>query len=169
MKQIILPIIGVIIFIVFVGFLTQKVQNGELTFPINNSIEVSPKSEIEINGITIPIEVAKTDIQRRRGLSNQDSLPEGEGMFFVFAQKDIKPPFWMKEMRFAIDIIWINDNEIVQIDKNVQSPEPGTTDNELILYMPDQPIDYVLEVTADFTEKHNIKVGDMVDLSSTNK
>jgi hypothetical protein len=111
MKQIILLIIGVIIFIVMVGLLTQKVQNGELTFPIKNSAEVLPKSEIKVNGITILVEVAKTDIQRRVGLSNQDSLPEGEGMFFVFTQKNIKPPFWMKDMRFAIDILWINDNE----------------------------------------------------------
>jgi uncharacterized membrane protein (UPF0127 family) len=166
MKQIILPIIGVIIFIVLVGLLTQKVQNGELTFPIKNSTEVSQKNEVKVNEITIPVEVAKTDIQRRVGLSNQDSLPEGEGMFFVFTQKDIKPPFWMKDMRFAIDILWINGNEIVQIDKNVQPPEPGTTDDKLILYIPDEPIDYVLEVTAGFTEEHNIEVGNAVDLSS---
>jgi hypothetical protein len=167
MKQIILPIIGVIFFIVLVGLLTQKVQNGEFTLPINKSAEVLPKSEVKVNGITIPVEVAKTDIQRRVGLSNQDSLPEGEGMFFVFTQKDIKPPFWMKDMRFAIDILWINDNEIVQIDKNVQPPEPGTTDDKLILYIPNQPIDYVLEVTTGFAEKYNINVGDTVDLSSS--
>jgi uncharacterized membrane protein (UPF0127 family) len=167
MKQIILPIIGVIIFIVLVGLLTQGVQNGKLTFPINNSVKVSSKSEVKINEITIPVEIAGTDIQRRVGLSNQDSLPEGEGMFFVFTQKDIKPPFWMKDMKFAIDILWINDNEIVQIDKNVQPPESGTTDTNLILYVPNQPIDYVLEMAAGFTEEHNIEVGDIVDLPST--
>ncbi len=166
MKQIILPIIGVVIFIALVGLLTQKVQNGELTLPIKNSTEVSQKSEVKVNGITIPVEVAKTDIQRRVGLSNQDSLPEGEGMFFVFTQKDIKPPFWMKDMRFAIDILWINGNEIVQIDKNVQPPEPGTTDDKLILYIPDQPIDYVLEMTAGFAEEHDIEVGSTIDLPS---
>jgi uncharacterized membrane protein (UPF0127 family) len=88
-------------------------------------------------------------------------------MFFVFTQKDIKPPFWMKDMKFAIDILWINDNEIVQIDKNVQPPESGTTDTNLILYVPNQPIDYVLEMAAGFTEEHNIEVGDIVDLPST--
>jgi len=167
MKQIILPIIGVIIFIVLVGLLTQKVQNGEFTLPINKSAEVLPKSEVKVNGITIPVEVAKTDVQRRKGLSNRDGLPEGEGMFFEFAQKDIKPPFWMKDMKFAIDILWIDDNEIVQIDKNVQPPEAETANDELIFYVPNQPIDYVLEVTAGFTEEHNIEVGNTVDLSST--
>ncbi len=166
MKQIIFPIIGVIMFIVFVGLITQKVQDGKLSFPINNSAGVSSKSEIKINDIAIPVEVAKTDIQRRNGLSKQDGLPEGEGMFFEFAQKDVKPPFWMKDMRFAIDILWINDDEIVQVDNNVQPPESGTTDDKLILYIPNQPIDYVLEVTAGFAEEHNIEVGDMVDLSS---
>jgi uncharacterized membrane protein (UPF0127 family) len=167
MKQIILPIIGVIIFIILVGLLTQKVQNGELSFPIKNGAEISSKSEIVINEITIPVEVAKTDVQRRNGLSKRDGLPEGEGMFFEFVQKDVKPPFWMKDMRFAIDILWINDNKIVQIDKNVQPPETGTTDDKLILYMPNQPIDYVLEVTAGFSDENNIDVGDIVDLPST--
>lgn len=167
MKQIMLPIIGVIIFIILVGLLTQKVQNGELSFPIKNSAETSSKSKVKINGITIPVEVAKTDVQRRNGLSNRESLPEGEGMFFEFVQKDVKPPFWMKDMRFAIDILWINDNKIVQIDKNVQPPETGTTDDKLILYIPNQPIDYVLEVAAGFSDENNIKIGDIVDLPST--
>jgi uncharacterized membrane protein (UPF0127 family) len=165
MKQIILPIIGVIIFIILVGLLTQKVQNGEFSFPINNIAKVSSKSEVKINEITIPVEVAKTDVQRRNGLSKRDGLPEGEGMFFEFAQKDVKPPFWMKDMKFAIDILWINDNEIVQIDNDVQPPEAGTNDEKLILYIPNQPIDYVLEVAAGFADEHNFQVGDMVKLS----
>ncbi|MBU0572222.1 DUF192 domain-containing protein [Patescibacteria group bacterium] len=166
MKQIILPIIGVVFFIVLVGLLTQKVQDGKFTFPVKNSAEVSQRSEIKINDITIPVEIANTDILRRKGLSNQDSLPEGQGMFFVFTQKDVKPPFWMKDMKFAIDIIWINDDEIVQIDKNVQPPAPGTTDDKLLLYMPAQPIDYVLEVAAGFSDNNNILVGNVIDISS---
>ena len=166
MKQIILPILGVIIFIVGVGLFTQKVQDGKLSFPIKKSAEVSPKSEVKINDITIPVEVAKTEIQRRNGLSNLDNLPEGEGMFFVFAQKDIKPPFWMKDMKFAIDILWINDGKIIQINKDVQPPAPGTSDDKLLLYVPSQPIDYVLEVNAGFTDEHNIIIGNEIDLSS---
>jgi len=166
MKQIILPILGVIIFIVLVGLLTQKVQDGELSFPIKNSAEYVSKGEVKIGDLTIPVIVAKTDIQRRDGLSNQDGLPEGEGMFFEFVQKNVKPPFWMKDMKFAIDILWINDNEIVQIDSDVQPPKPGTTDDNLILYMPNQPIDYVLEMIAGFAEENNIEVGDIVDLTS---
>jgi uncharacterized membrane protein (UPF0127 family) len=71
----------------------------------------------------------------------------------------------MKDMRFAIDIIWIDDEKIVQIDKAIQPPEEGTPDEELILYTVNQPIDYVLEVNAGFVEKNNIEKGDPVDLS----
>lgn len=166
MKQIILPILGAAAFIVLVGLFTQRAQTGEFSFPINNIVENTQKSEIKINDLTIPVKVAKTDIQRRDGLSNQDSLPEGEGMFFEFAQKDIKPPFWMKNMKFAIDILWIDDNKIVQIDSEIQPPISGATDNELVLYLPNQPIDYVLELTAGFSEEHNIKVGDTIELST---
>lgn len=166
MKQIILPIAGVIIFIVGVGLFTQKVQNGKLSFPIKKNTEVSQKSEVKINDLIIPVDVAKTEIQRRSGLSSLDSLPEEEGMFFVFAQKDVKPPFWMKDMKFAIDILWINEGKIVQIDKDAQPPAPGTSDDKLLLYVPSQPIDYVLEVNAGFTDEHNIVIGDEIDLSS---
>ncbi|MGB6881980.1 MAG: DUF192 domain-containing protein, partial [Microgenomates group bacterium] len=107
----------------------------------------------------------KTEIQRRQGLSGKENLPEGEGMLFIFESKNIQPPFWMKDMKFAIDIIWIDDDKIVQIDKDIQPPEPGASDNKLVLYTPNQPIDYVLEVNAGFSEENKIKVGDSVNLS----
>ena len=165
MKQIILPIIGVVIFISLVGLFTQKVQNGKISFPNNKTSVLSQQSEVKINDLVIPVEIAKTETQRRTGLSNMDKLPEGEGMLFEFAQKDVQPPFWMKDMSFAIDILWVNDGEIVQIHKDVQPPTPNTPDEKLILYAPNQPIDYVLEVNAGFTEENRIIVGDVVNIS----
>lgn len=158
MKNVLLPILGVIVFIVLVGLFTQKAQEGALKIPSNNRLE---KSEVKIGEIVIPVEVAKTEMQRKRGLSNKESLPEGQGVLFVFAQKDIRPPFWMKDMNFAIDIIWIDDDKIVEIDKNIQPPAKDTPDSELTLYTPNQPIDYVLEVNAGFSEENNIEVGDI--------
>ncbi len=158
MKNVLLPILGVIVFIVLVGLFTQKAQEGTFKIPSNNRLE---KSEVKIGEIVIPVEVAKTEMQRKKGLSNKESLPEGQGVLFVFAQKDIRPPFWMKDMNFAIDIIWIDDDKIVEIDKNIQPPAKDTPDSELTLYTPNQPIDYVLEVNAGFSEENNIEVGDI--------
>jgi len=166
MKQIILPITGAIFFIVLVGLLTQKIQNGKLSFPNNKNTVLSQQSEVKINDLVIPVKIANTDTKRRTGLASHDSLPKEEGMLFKFAQKNVQPPFWMKNMKFAIDIIWIDDGVIVQIDKDVQPPTPNTPDEELTLYAPDQLIDYVLEVNASFTEENGIKIGDTVNSSS---
>jgi hypothetical protein len=81
-------------------------------------------------------------------------------MLFLY---NIKRPavFWMKGMRFPLDIIWIADGKVVQIDK--QAPhEPGVADPDLKRYISNEPVDAVLEVNAGFAEKNGIKVGDPV-------
>jgi len=85
-------------------------------------------------------------------------------MLFVFEQENIRQSFWMKDMNFAIDIIWISDEEIIQIDENIPPPDPGMPDSELKSYLPNQPIDYVLEVNAGFSDENNIKIGDPVKI-----
>ena len=165
MRQVLLPILVVVVFIISVGLLTQRVQDGKLAFPETRNNQTLEKEEIKIEDSTISVEIVKTEIQRRQGLSGKENLPEGEGMLFIFESKNIQPPFWMKDMKFAIDIIWIDDDKIVQIDKDIQPPEPGASDNKLVLYTPNQPIDYVLEVNAGFSEENKIKVGDSVNLS----
>ena len=121
--------------------------------------------EISVSGNKVFVETADTDAKRAMGLSGRSSLSQKEGMLFVFEEKDITPIFWMKDMGFAIDIIWINDGVVAGISKNV-SPEPGRLEGELTLYRPPVPIDYVLEVAASFSEKNEVDIGDTVDLSS---
>jgi uncharacterized membrane protein (UPF0127 family) len=147
--------------------LTRKLQNQTLS--INDNLPSLAKTKIYVGETEIFVEIADTFQKRQKGLSERESLAEGEGMLFIFAQKDIQPPFWMKEMKFAIDIIWIDDNKIVQINENVPAPEPDTPNSELKFYTPNQPIDYILEVNAGFVDEKGLKIGDNVDLSSLEK
>ena len=78
-------------------------------------------------------------------------------MIFVFI-KNSKPTFWMKDTKIPLDIIWINDNKIVGIEKNVQ-PEVDRKDSELTKYPAPSAIDYVLEVNGGLSDENNIKVG----------
>ena len=121
--------------------------------------------KIKINDIIIPVELADTDQKRSEGLSDRTELKQDSGMLFVFNSNG-KTPFWMKDMKFSIDIIWINEAKtIVGIDKDAQ-PQPGTADQDLKRYYPPEEVKYVLEVNAGFSDKNNLKVGDSVDLSS---
>ncbi|MEX2014012.1 MAG: DUF192 domain-containing protein, partial [Parcubacteria group bacterium] len=69
--------------------------------------------------------------------------------------------FWMKDMHFAIDIVWIDENfRIVGIEKEVR---PETFPQ---VFRPDQPIKYVLELPAGYSERHDIGVGAVVQYKS---
>ena len=66
----------------------------------------------------ILVEVVDTDNARKLGLSYRPSLENNRGMLFDFTNTtDKRPSFWMKDMRFSIDIIWINNGTVVGIEK----------------------------------------------------
>jgi hypothetical protein len=154
-KQLLLPLAGVAVFIVIVGLLVQ----GKINFGIPKETPMA-KSSIEIAGEKIFIDIADSDEERAIGLSGKTSLPENEGMLFVFDEVNVRPSFWMKGMLIPLDIIWIDDGKITKIDRNVENPESDTPDSELSSYRTTSPVDYVLEVNAGFSDKFDLKVGD---------
>jgi uncharacterized membrane protein (UPF0127 family) len=173
MKQTLLLLAAVAAFIVILGVLTKYPQETgkALSDPgsyASKTIQttVGDKKLIKVGKHELLVEIADDENERAKGLSGRKSLPEQEGMFFVFPKKDFKPSFWMKGMLMAIDIIWINDNKIAQINTDVQPPVEGTPDRELPLLIPDGLVDYVLEVAAGFSEKKELKVGTPIDLSN---
>lgn len=112
---------------------------------------------VEINGQKIPVELAETPNEQWRGLSGREKLDAGSGMLFVFPGKGVRN-FWLKDMNFPLDIIWIDENTVVKVDRNL--PPGGPAPNES--YSSIWPINYVLEVNAGFAEKHDIRAGDEV-------
>ena len=115
---------------------------------------------VQINENKFNVLVADDVAKRSKGLAVLDSLKENEGMLFVFDYAD-KYGFWMKDMKFAIDIIWIKDNKIVDITSNVE-PEPNKSVFGLKTYYPKEAVDKVLEVAAGVVEKYNIKINDEI-------
>lgn len=173
MKQVLLPLAATAAIILILGVLnkypdnTKSVLNNPGGF-IQQTVQknVYKKKEIKIGTKSLLVEVSDTQETRNKGLSGRETLGENEGMLFVFESKNIKPAFWMKDMKFSIDIIWIKDNKVAQITKEIPAPTPGTEDRNLPLYIPDAPIDYVLEVNSGFSDKNEIKAGDPIDLSN---
>jgi uncharacterized protein len=106
--------------------------------------------------------VAETNKDKEVGLSKYDKLNDDQGMLFDFGS-DGYYSFWMKKMKFPIDIIYINDNKIVTIHKNVSPPK---NEEELKVYTSDEPADRVIEVKAGITQRYNLKEGDSVTLSN---
>ena len=85
----------------------------------------------------------------------RSGLKPGEGMLFVFDREDIYP-FWMKNMSFAIDILWLDgDKRVVDIRSSV----PPCTTDECAVYTPAAKAFYVLEIPAGDAERNKILPG----------
>lgn len=109
---------------------------------------------IKLGTTPVSVEVADTDAARTQGLSDRTSLTDGSGMLFVFTPPQ-EPGFWMKDMNFALDMIWIGtDNTIVKIDKDVA---PSTYPS---IFYPPSTVNYVIELPAGFSDAHSLAVGE---------
>ncbi len=117
----------------------------------------SSTTTLTINGIEIKAQLAKTQSQIQKGLGGQNKLLEKEGMLFVMPSYN-RYSFWMKDMKFPLDIIWLDKDRIADITKNI----PVENNNHLTIYQPTTPVNLVLEVNAGFSDKYKIKVGDKV-------
>jgi uncharacterized membrane protein (UPF0127 family) len=112
-----------------------------------------------VNGKTIQVEIADTPDTRSQGLSLRDSLPKDHGMLFVFDEEG-NYAFWMKNMEFNLDIIWINSTgTIVHIEKNLKPcleicPSYGS----------EKPAQYVLEMNAGVSDELGIREGTTINI-----
>ena len=118
--------------------------------------------DIRVGDTTVSAEVAEPLGQHERGLSGRARLGEKDGMLFVFGTAD-RYPFWMKEMRFPIDIIWINGGKVVDITRNLPYPSEGEIPASAY---PSVPADQVLEVNEGFADRQSLKIGDEIRIRS---
>lgn len=112
---------------------------------------------------TFKLYVAKSGKEKEVGLSEKKSLQQDFGMFFPFEKADYYS-FWMKNMQFSIDIIFINGKKIVKIYQNVQPPT--SKEESLPIYKPEKPTDKVLEINSGLSQKYNFKEGDEVKIEN---
>lgn len=120
---------------------------------------VTPGDPRAIVGDTpVKILLADTPQERTQGLSGREDLAKDEGMLFVFPEEGIYG-FWMKDMRFSIDILWLNSaGEVVHIVENA-SPESYPAS-----FTPEKAAQYVLELPAGFARAHGVTLGSFIEL-----
>ncbi|MHB1086162.1 MAG: DUF192 domain-containing protein [Minisyncoccota bacterium] len=118
----------------------------------------SQDPRVIVGDTAVKILLADTPQKRTQGLSNRESLAEDEGMLFVFPEEGIYG-FWMKDMRFSIDILWLNSaGEVVHIVEDA-SPESYPAS-----FTPEKAAQYVLELPAGFVRAHGVTLGSLVEL-----
>jgi uncharacterized membrane protein (UPF0127 family) len=119
-------------------------------------------TEVTIRQQSIEVEVVRTREEQARGLSERDSLAWGSGMLFPY-ERPAFVSFWMKGMRFDIDIVWIRDGRIIGIAARV--PYPRDPEAAPATVRPPELIDMVLEVPAGYAGAHGWSRGDRVRVS----
>ena len=104
--------------------------------------------------VELTVEVADSRPDQVKGLSGRSCLGDGAGMLFVYGDASTERCFWMKDMNFAIDMIWLDkDRQAVSIQSNVPP------DSYPKSFCPDKPAQYVLEVKSGFAKQSGWLVG----------
>ncbi len=107
----------------------------------------------------ISVVLSKTSTHSQQGLSRRKYIG-ADGMLFLFSGRQ-QTSFWMYQMRFALDFVWIDGNTIVQLDRDVPPPVSFSTPaSSIAVVTPAQPVTAVLEVNAGFIDEHALQVGD---------
>lgn len=154
MKLIIGLVILLLVIVVASKYSTTYFTDRALPFPFSRAATAT------VNNQTFKLYLATSDKDRMTGLSERTSMPQDYGMLFEFEKPDYYS-FWMKNMKFPIDIIFLKDNKIVTIYPNLQPPT-ASSEETLPILKPEEPANKVLEINAGLSQKYNLKKGDSI-------
>lgn len=148
-------IVGIVIFLAFAAVILTLVSK---IFPVTDAayLDSLHSAVLQREDREITLFYVDTPTSRLRGLSNLSELPQDTGMFFSFDTSDMYA-FWMKDMLFSLDIIWLDETmTVVDITRNI-SPEtyPET-------FKPKVPARYVIECGAGCAQLYNIEEGEQL-------
>lgn len=114
--------------------------------------------KVVINGQEILIEIADTQAKITQGLSGRTSLPSSTGMLFIFNQPG-NYPFWMKEMKFSLDFLFLKDGIVVDLKGNVPPPKENETP---LTINAKADFNRVLELNAGMIKTLNLHLNDKI-------
>ena len=106
------------------------------------------------------LEVANTPYERKIGLMNRPILIENTAMIFLF-DKPTDQKFWMFNTLNPLDIVFIKNNKIVHLEKNM----PVCKKQPCRLYGPNQLYDYAIELNSGDIQRLKINISDEVQLN----
>lgn len=157
---IIAALFGLILFSLYFGLKQSSNNSSENTNNSTSSSTATNNQEtLTVGTKQIEVEVADAQAEIVQGLSGRESLEPDTGMYFVLGERQ-EVTFWMYQMKFPIDIIWIDSGVIVGIETNAPIPTP----DNIATFQSPTPVTNVLEVNAGFAAENNIIVGDKVIL-----
>lgn len=130
-----------------------------LAYAVHGRTTALSEERITIGFSLLTVEVADTRRAQAHGLSDRDSLEEGRGMLFRFSDAAVRN-FWMKDMLFPLDAIWVRDAVVVGFEEHIPISLEGT---DVVRFSSVVPADTVIEVPSGWIARHGVHIGDRVD------
>lgn len=119
----------------------------------------------QLAGQTIKIDIVQSEADREKGLAGRSGIEDSQGMLFLFDQS-APHAFWMKGMLFPIDLVWIQDNKVVDIVANAPPMANAESDADYPVYEPKANSDSVLELKAGWARQFNLQKGDEIRINA---
>lgn len=151
-KQVLIVTIGMFVLFGLSALVVSKTEKKQALYTGN-----AGRGTVSVGDILFHVDIADTKEKRAQGLSGRALLPDGEGMLFVFDTPG-KYPFWMKDMNFALDILWIDEHKTIVHIIPFLTPQSYPT-----AYASERNAQYVLELPAGTTATKGIEVGEGVE------
>jgi uncharacterized membrane protein (UPF0127 family) len=128
------------------------------------SVEAPAETAIvRIGQATYRVDLAVSEMERAQGLSGRPDLGVDAGMLFVY-ESDAPRTFWMPDMHFPLDMVWIkSDCTVSGVSSDVPNPPPATPRNELLRYPSTEPVRFVLEINAGQAAAQGVTAGTRVE------
>lgn len=152
-KKSIRIIVGIFLLIISMLFLFFRDNKTVEIVPEEKTLENRSQFFIEGGKVPVYVEIADSEEERTQGLSGREALSPYTGKLFIFEHTGMYG-FWMKDMRFPIDIVWIDESfRVVAITPSVS---PDTFPD---VFYPPTPIQFVLEINAGESESLGFSPG----------
>lgn len=167
MKKILLSLALVCIVVATVVLVVNRLEGDSITqsAPTLDSLAQAPDRSVAtlaIQGVPLSVEVVNTPASITKGLSGRTEIGQ-DGMLFVLGRREMAS-FWMIDMLFDLDLIWIDGNTIVNITSNVPAPAATVAAQSLPTYPSGVLVTHVLEVPAGTAQAGGWHTGDFVEL-----
>ena len=115
-----------------------------------------------IGDVVYVVDLAVTGEERAQGLSGRPSMAADRAMLFIY-DEDGPRTFWMPDMHFPLDMVWIrSDCTVDGVTADVPNPPMDTPRDQLPRYPSSGPARFILEINAGQAEAHGIAPGDLV-------
>ncbi len=127
--------------------------------------------QVILKGRPFNLELALTSGQREKGLMGRDTIAADEGMLFVYPDEEPYPAklnFWMKDCLIPIDLIFIDREGIITAVHEMKPPQPGTADEDLVVYSSKRPAQFAIEIKGGLAAELGLLVGDTIKLDRDN-